>query len=565
VRKAVNTSRDVLIRARSDFGLYCSLVYRKFRMPRHIQLLIAHLQDVSAGRVKRLMVSMPPRHGKSLTTTQLFPCSYLGRHPDKNGVIATYSGSLATEFGRKVQRTVTDDMHRAIFPEARLMRGQGAAERFDLELGGSFYATGRDGSLTGRGADLLIIDDLIKDAQEARSPSVQRACRDFYERVALTRLSPEGSIILVGTRWGRGDLFDYLLEEQKQENWKVINLPAIAEPNDPLGRAEGEALWPEKFSVKHLKGKRVEMGALAFGCLYQGRPAESEGLIFKLEWWQRYSQLPQLKRAILSLDSAFKTGAQNDYSAIQLWGEAETGFYLLHAWKQRVDYPTLKRTLLSFYDQWRPSEVLIEDAASGQSLIQDLRAATSLPVRPVKVDKDKESRAQACTGMLEAGRVFIPAAAPWLDSFLDELGSFPTAAHDDQVDACTMALNHLRGRGDSWLFHLTELFSRPKPSPDIQKPAPHQTPPNRLAPAPGAFLGDGPSDPPTVMVASFDGVLPIVGPLPATREKAPAPPLPSCPACGKPLSVSGLPGIFSDRRELCGGCGFERIVAAVRK
>jgi predicted phage terminase large subunit-like protein len=388
---------------------------------------------------------MPPRHGKTLTTSTLFPAWYLGRDSSRSVAIATYGESLAKDLGRKVQQTVSDPLHCAIFPESRLAADVGAAERLEFEAGGSFFAVSRQGSLTGRGCDLLICDDLLKDQNEARSAAIRRSIIDFYERVAVSRLTPEGAIVLVGTRWGKGDLFDYLLDERGEDQWTVLNLPAVAEENDLLGRVPGEALWPEKYSVKHLAHKRYEMGTSAFVCLYQGHPAESEGLIFKREWWRTYTQLPELKRTILSVDSAFKTGLQNDYSAIQVWGESQTGFYLLTAWKQRVAFPDLKRSLATFADQWKPSVILIEDAASGQSLIQELQTTTSLPIKPIKVDRDKESRASACTGLLESGRVFVPADAPWLADFLDELSSFPNAPHDDQVDSCTMALNFLRG------------------------------------------------------------------------------------------------------------------------
>lgn len=468
-------SAQLLSLARKDFALYASAVYPKFEMPRHVERLIQVLEQVERGEIKRAMISMPPRHGKTLTTSTLFPAWYLGRDPRRSVAIATYGETLAQDLGRKVQGTLTDRIHGRIFPEAKLAGDVGSSERLEFQAGGSFFAVSRSGALTGRGCDLAVCDDLLKDENEARSPAVRRSIVDFYTRVLVTRLVPDGAIVLVGTRWGKGDLFDYLLDERGEEQWTVLNFPAIAEADDELNRPEGAALWPEKYSVRHLQHKQYEMGTSAFTCLYQGRPAEASGIIFRREWWRSYTQLPELKRTVISLDSAFKTGLQNDYSALQVWGEAQTGFYLLANWKQRVQFPDLKRALVSFAEQWKPNEILIEDAASGISLVQELKSSTSLPIKAIQVDRDKVSRAQACSGMVEAGRVYLPAEAPWLADFLDEVSGFPQMPHDDQTDAATMALNYLRGEhtvlgvlelmvSRAW-DGFTSTFKSPKPAP----------------------------------------------------------------------------------------------------
>ena len=181
--------------------------------------------------------------------------------------------------------------------------------------------------------------------------------------------------------------------------------------------------------------------------LYQQRPAAAEGAIFKRDQWRFYDQAPELKRVILSIDTAFKTGAENDFSVIAAWGEGATGYYLLSLWRDRVEFPLLKQTLVNIAAQWKPRVVLIEDAASGQSLIQELKNSTALPVKPVKVDRDKVSRAYAVTPLCEAGRVYLPQGAPWLADFLDEHSSFDKSVHDDQVDTTTQALNFFRGSG----------------------------------------------------------------------------------------------------------------------
>jgi predicted phage terminase large subunit-like protein len=203
-----------------------------------------------------------------------------------------------------------------------------------------------------------------------------------------------------------------------------------------------------------LTQKRFEVGSAAWTCLYQGQPAAAEGVVWHREWWQYYAVAPEkFLRKIVSLDPAFKTGQQNDFSVMQAWGKTETSFYLLACWRGRVEYPKLKTMLIAFAEQWRPDAVLIEDTASGQSLIQELRATTSLPLRPINPDRDKIARAQACTPQLECGSVYLPQAAPWLNEFLDEVSAFPRAPHDDQLDCASQALNYFREDGsilNSW-------------------------------------------------------------------------------------------------------------------
>jgi predicted phage terminase large subunit-like protein len=438
-------------KARRDLLAYCQFVYPPYKAGRHHCFVIEKLGAVERGEISRVMVSEPPQHGKTLTVSQLFSCWYLGRNPRRKVVVATYGDDRAQDIGRSVLRTLKEDSHhREIFPEAEVDANAASQARIDLLPGGSFYAVGRGGSLTGRSADLLIIDDLFKDDKEARSAAVRREVIEWYSRVALTRLAPDGAVILVGTRWGRGDLFDYLLSEREEKSWFVVNLPALAETNDPLGRREGEPLWPERYGLDALKQKRIEVGGAAWTCLYQGQPTAAEGCILHRDWWQYYTAVPEtFERRIISVDSAFKTGQQNDYSVMQVWGKTETGFYLLANWRERVEFPELKKTLVAFGEQWRPHAVLIEDSASGQSLIQELRATTALPLKPIRPDRDKESRAAAITSLLECGCVFLPQSAGWLDDFLDEASAFPRGAHDDQVDALTQALNYFH-EGINW-------------------------------------------------------------------------------------------------------------------
>jgi predicted phage terminase large subunit-like protein len=438
-----NSLEDVLALAREDLACYAIAQWPQFELAHHHRVLIEALEAVERGEISRLMVFMPPRHGKSLISTQFFPAYYLGRRPDRSIATATYGQELSDEFGRKVRNVVTGERHQAIFPGFAVAGDSGSLRRFNTTAAGLYYAVGRGGPLTGRGADLLLIDDPLKDNEEARSETIRRSLHDWYSSTAYTRLQPKAAVVLIQTRWHEDDLAGWLLREHPEEQWHVISMPAIAEKDDSFRRA-GEALWPDRFPLPVLEQIRLAIGGAMWSSLYQQRPSAAEGAVFKREWWQSYATAPTLKRKIQSWDTAFKTGTENDFSVCTTWGVAENGYYLLGLWKGRVEFPELKRIFKLQADEWTPNAILVEDKASGQSLIQELKLATALPVIPIKVDSDKLTRAQAVTPLLEAGKVYLPEGAPWRAEYLDELASFPTAAHDDAVDSTTQALNYLR-------------------------------------------------------------------------------------------------------------------------
>ena len=434
---------NLLALARADLACYAVAMCPGYRVARHHRVLIERLEAVERGEVKRLMIFMPPRHGKSLTASCVFPSWYLGRNPARSVIAASYGAELAEDFGRRTRNLMSDPLHAAIFPDCRLAADSAAQRRFDTTAGGSYYAVGRGGAITGRGADLLLLDDLLKDTEEARSETIRRSMHDWYQHVAYTRLAPGGAIVMIQTRWHADDLAGRLLREHADENWETIDMPAIAEVDDEFRKA-GDALWPEMFPLEMLRAIRVAVGGSAWASLYQQRPSAAEGNVFKREWWRLYREQPACKRIVQSWDTAFKSGAENDYSVCTTWGVSESGYYLLWLWRDRVEFPELKRRMRWLADQWKPAQILVEDRASGQSLIQELRHSTCLPVIPVKVDSDKMARAQSVTALVEAGRVFLPEGAAWLGDFIDELAAFPKGAHDDCVDSLTQALNYVR-------------------------------------------------------------------------------------------------------------------------
>jgi predicted phage terminase large subunit-like protein len=304
--------------------------------------------------------------------------------------------------------------------------------------GGSYYAVGIGGGLTGRGFDLGIIDDPTKDAEEAQSANIREKVWEWYRTVFRTRAAPGAAVIVVMTRWHHDDLVGRLLrlaaEDPQADQWEVLHLKAIT---------DGQALWPERYPIEALEGIRTTIGSLAFASLYQGEPEIEGGNIVRREWWRYYRELPKCTRIIHSWDTAFKGGKTDDWSVCTVWGESETGYHLIDLWRGRVEFPELKRQVVALNDRDRPAAIIVKDAASGQSLIQELRRGTRLPVLPVRPDRDKVRRLTAVTPLIEAGRVLLPERAPWLADYVDEMSAFPNGEHDDQVDSSSQALGWL--------------------------------------------------------------------------------------------------------------------------
>ena len=407
---------------------------------RQTRYIIDHVEKVLAGEIKKLMIFMPPRHTKSETVTVRLPAYILERDPTQRIIVGAYNQTLAEKFSRKTRRIAA--------PRVALATDRTAVSDWETEAGGGVRAAGVGAGVTGMGANLILIDDPVKSRAEANSETYREKCFDWYTDDLYTRLEPGGAIILIMTRWHEDDLAGRILASEDAPNWTVVNLPALAEANDPLGREEGEALCPERYTREALLAIKKVMGS-GFEALYQGRPAAAEGEIFLREWWRYYKEAPQIKRVVLSWDTAFKDKEENDYCACGIWGWDGVNHYLLDRWKEKATYPVLKRTAKALAKKWGPRAVLIEDKASGQSLIQELTVETDMPVLAIPVDKDKVSRAHAVTPTIEAGKVYLPENAPWLQDFIDELANFPNGSHDDDVDQTTQYLNWSRRRGEA--------------------------------------------------------------------------------------------------------------------
>ena len=425
---------------------YCKRVQPGYKAPPHIMKLADALERVERGELKRLIVAMPPRHGKSETTSKLFPAWYLGRNPGNRVIFGTYAQDFAETWGRKVRNIIQSDEHRAVFPMSRVSDDSSAAGKFTTPQGGEYKAAGRGVGISGLGANLVVIDDALKDRAEANSPTVRQALKDWFEEAVDTRLEPGAAIVVVATRWHEDDLSGWLITNDLDNEWELIIFPALAEAGDPLGRKEGEALWPERYGETYLLAKQ-KRNPFSFAALYQQRPTALEGGTFKRAWINYYTDPPgkeDIQRIVQSYDTAFKEKEANDFSVCTTWAVTATGYYLLHVWRERASFPRLLEAAKEHGKQWKPHAIILEDKASGTSLGQQLGVETRLPVIPTKVLLDKKARAEAAAPLWEAGKVFVPADAGWLATFLDELCNFPNVKHDDQVDTVSQVCEYFR-------------------------------------------------------------------------------------------------------------------------
>jgi predicted phage terminase large subunit-like protein len=407
---------------------------------------------------------LTPTHNSELASRR-FPAYALGRYPDMGIICASYSADLATRMNRDVQRVIDDPAYRAIFPgttiagKAQTQQGSWLrnADYFEV-VGrkGSFRSAGVGGGLTGFGASIAIIDDAIRNRQDADSPTVRQTVWDWYTSTLYTRLAPGGGVIVINTRWHEDDLSGRLLEAQAKgegDEWRVINFPAIAE-QDEEHRKKGEALHPERYPLEALERIKVAIGTRDWEALYQQHPVPDGGAIFKDEWLQRTwlpKNLPaKFDAVIMSWDLAFKNSDASDFVVGQLVGRHGGDYYLLDQLRGRWSFTETVAQVKELAERARirfprvAPRILIEDKANGPAVIDALKHEVS-GIVPVEPDGSKEARAHAITALFEAGNVLLPdrSLAPWVDEYRLELTRFPSGAHDDQVDATTQALRYL--------------------------------------------------------------------------------------------------------------------------
>jgi len=408
----------------------------------HLDLISDKIADIR-NKPLRLIVSIPPGHGKSELISHYTPVWYLSEFPDKRIGLATYESNFAAFWGEESRDTITEHSDRLGIELKRDTK----AKSFWRIAGhkGYMFCAGVRGPMTGKRFNLLIIDDPIKNIAEAESAVYREATYKWWLTVARTRMYQDGSIILIMTRWHDDDLVGRIIENSP-EDWDYVRLPALAEEDDILGREPGEPLCPDMFDTDSLgvlkEGFGGTNGRYWLG-LYQQRPSKEEGTLFKMDWWQYYTELPDILVKRQYWDTAYKTKATSDYNTCLTLGKTEKGIYVLDLYRHKLEYPELERMAQAQYNLHLPSSVKVEDAASGQALIPSLKRKTGIPVTKITAKGSKEQRASLITGICEAERVFLPQNASWLATFLDEMSKFPAGKHDDIVDVFSYGVDDI--------------------------------------------------------------------------------------------------------------------------
>ena len=418
----------------------------------HIDLIAEYLEAVRRSEITRLIINMPPRALKSVCVSVAWPAWLLGHDPSSRIMCASYSQALAIRHALDTRLILADPWFERLFSGTRIAEGENEKKKLVTTRRGFRFATSVGGTATGEGGDVLIVDDPLNPVQAASKTQRERA-NLWFDQTFSTRLNDKkrGRIVVVMQRLHAEDLSGHLIE---QGGWERLMLPAVAERDTVIDfggvhqvRKAGEPLHPSREGAVELERARAQLGSYGFAAQYQQTPLAAEGAMIRAPWLARYRQTPEsFARVTQSWDTAIKAASTNDASVCVTLGEHEGVHYLLDVLSLRAEYPELKRSVVAQAARWRPEAVLMEDKASGQSLLQDLRRETSLPLIARMPKQDKLTRVAACSAMIEAGKLALPHHAPWLATFEEELLAFPNAAHDDQVDALSQYLLWVRER-----------------------------------------------------------------------------------------------------------------------
>lgn len=405
----------------------------EFKLGVHIKLLASKLEAVERGEIKRLIIVCPPRHCKSLLASQYFPAWYLGRNPSNQVIAASYGDDLARDFGRKVRNTIAEGEYQQVF-NTRMSEDSSSQGKFNTTEGGVYVATGIGGAITGRGADLAIIDDAIKGRKDADSEQIRKNVWEWYTSVLRTRLMPNGAIVVIGTRWHKDDLIGKLLKDNT-EGWEVVHLPAINDKNEPL--------WPEMFSLDELEKTKRAIGSREWLCLYQGTPSDPENQIFHSEMFRYYDELPTEGEVtiVMTVDPAFSEKKSSDDSCIMITGKYKDKTYVLEYFNAKVLPNDLIAEIIRLYKKWKPHYVGIE-AFAAQSVIgfylQEKMATEGVIFswEEIKQSGDKLSKIKRLEPYFREGKILMKRHHTALEKQLVE---FPQGDHDDVIDALQMS------------------------------------------------------------------------------------------------------------------------------
>jgi predicted phage terminase large subunit-like protein len=444
---------DRVERCKESYLFFVQQMWPIFISGKHHAIMADAFERVARGDLKRLIINMPPRHTKSEFASYLLPSWFLGKFPEKKIIQTAHTAELATGFGRKVRNLVSSENYQKVF-DTKLSSDSKAAGRWNTHLGGDYFAIGVGGAVTGKGADLLIIDDPHSE-QEAKqgNPAVFDNVYEWFTSGPRQRLQPGGAIIIVMTRWSKRDLTGQILKNAGKDGvdqWEIIDFPAIMPSGTPL--------WPAFWSKTALEALKAELPVAKWEAQYQQNPTSEEGAIIKREQWSIWEKdtPPQCEYIIQSWDTAFEKNNRADYSACTTWGvfqhpnkqgDMRPNIILLDAFKQRMEFPELKKMALELWKEWEPDTLIVEKRAAGAPLIYEMRKM-GIPLSEFTPGKgnDKISRVNAISDLFASGVVWCPETR-WAEEVMDELASFPNGDHDDLVDSSSQALMRFRQGG----------------------------------------------------------------------------------------------------------------------
>jgi predicted phage terminase large subunit-like protein len=436
-------------RAQNDFMTFVKRVWPEFIEGRHHKEIANKFNDLANGKIKRLIINMPPRHTKSEFASFLLPAWMIGKRPKLKIIQSTHTTELAVRFGRKAKNLMDSPEYKEIFP-TRLREDSQAAGKWETEQGGEYYAAGVGSAITGRGADLLIIDDPHSEQDAMNIDALERAY-EWYTSGPRQRLQPGGAIVMVMTRWNVKDLTGSLLRDTgnvKSDKWELIEFPAIL--------PSGKAVWPEYWKLEELENVKASLSIQKWNAQWMQNPTSEEGALIKREWWRKWEKdtIPPLQHVIQSYDTAFMKKETADYSAITTWGvfylneDSGPQLILLDAIKDRFEFPELRRIAYQQYQYWQPETVLIEAKASGLPLTYELRKM-GIPVINYTPSKgnDKHTRVNSVAPLFESGQIWAPVDKEFAQEVIEECAAFPYGDHDDLVDSMTQAVMRFRQGG----------------------------------------------------------------------------------------------------------------------
>ena len=449
--QVLHAEKKIQNKAKSDFLSFVKCVWPEFIEGSHHRHIAEKFNKLATGELKRLIINMPPRHTKSEFASYLLPSWMVGRNPKLKIIQATHTGELAIKFGRKAKHLIDSEEYSKIF-QTRLQEDSKAAGRWETAQGGEYFAAGVGGAITGRGADLLIIDDPHSE-QDAMSESALEGAYEWYTSGPRQRLQPGASIVLVMTRWSTKDLTAQLIKAQKEvkgDQWDVVEFPAILDHGK-----KSEPVWPQYWKLDELEKVKATLPVAKWNAQWMQAPTSEEGALIKREWWKvwKHDWIPQLHYVIQSYDTAFLKKETADFSAITTWGlfypnpDSPLNLILLDAVKDRFEFPELRRKALEQYRYWDPEMVIVEAKASGLPLTYDLRQM-DIPVVNFTPSKgnDKHVRVNSCAPVFESGMVWAP-ETKFAEEVIEECAAFPHGDNDDLVDSMTQAVMRFRQGG----------------------------------------------------------------------------------------------------------------------